>query len=133
MGVATGLRTLTSEELFLLADAARYRRRADLARSALLAELERFPGSSRSLDAVFLLGRVEELRAGGKAQAVARYDEYLSRAPRGTYAGPALGRKLVLTKETQGSDRARPIAEEYLRRFPRGSYAEAARSILKAQ
>jgi hypothetical protein len=79
-----------------------------------------------------LLGRVEEMRAGGKAAAVGRYDEYLARAPSGTYAAEALGRKLILVKEAQGPGVARQVAEEYLRRFPNGSYAEAARSLARA-
>jgi hypothetical protein len=70
------LQTASSDDLFALADAARYRRRADLARSALLAQRRRFPSSPRSLDAIFLLGRVEELRAGGRAPAIEWYDEY---------------------------------------------------------
>ncbi|HYQ16804.1 MAG TPA: FecR domain-containing protein, partial [Polyangiaceae bacterium] len=74
-GVEASLASASSEDLFALADAARYRRRSDLARSALLAQRRRFPGSPRSLDAVFLLGRVEELRAGGATEALARYDE----------------------------------------------------------
>ncbi len=128
-GVAASLQTLSSDDLFVLADAARYRRRTDLARAALLAERERFPNSPRSLDAVFMLGRVEELRPHGSAQAIARYDEYLARAPSGTYAAEALGRKMILVKATDGPDRAREIASEYLRRFPKGSYAEAARTL----
>jgi hypothetical protein len=59
-GLEATLDGATSEELFVLADAARYRRRADLARAALLAARRRFPGSPRALDAAFLLGRVEE-------------------------------------------------------------------------
>ncbi|HSU40618.1 MAG TPA: FecR domain-containing protein [Polyangiaceae bacterium] len=128
-GVTASLQTLSSDDLFVLADAARYRRRPDLARAALLTERERFPNSPRSLDAVFLLGRVEELRPNGSAQAIARYDEYLAHAPSGTYAAEALGRKMILVKATAGPERAREIASEYLRRFPNGSYAEAARTL----
>jgi len=124
-GVDTTLEAVTSEDLFALADAARYRRRTDLARAALLAQRRRFPGSSRSLDATFLLGRVEEAR--DKTRAIGWYDEYLRRAATGSYAAEALGRKMVLTNELKGRSVARPIAEEYLRRFPKGSYAEAAR------
>lgn len=130
-GVDASLRTLSSDDLFALADAARYRRRPDLARAALLAERERFPSSSRSLDTSFLLGRVEELRAGGRPAAIKRYDEYLARAPNGTYAAEALGRKMILVKESQGPASARQIAEEYLRSFPKGSYAKAARALLE--
>ena len=132
-GVARSLKTLSGDELFILADAARYRRRSDLARAALLAALERFPGSPRSVDALFLLGRVDELEPDGKASAIARYDRYLERAPRGAYAAPALGRKLVLLEETQGPAAARSVADEYLERFPNGSYAAAAHRIRAAR
>jgi TolA-binding protein len=128
-GIDATLESAPSEDLFALSDAARYRRRADLARSALLAQRRRFPGSPRSVDALFLLGRVEELRANGRAPALGYYDEYLSRAPAGTYAAEALGRKMILTKEATGSESARAIAAEYLERFPQGSYAGAARAL----
>jgi TolA-binding protein len=131
-GVDATLENAPSEDLFALADAARYRRRPDLARSALLAQRERFPNSSRASDAIFLLGRVEESRASGRAAAVKRYDEYLARAPSGTYAAEALGRKMILVKELNGPESARPIAEQYLQRFPGGSYAEAARTLDRA-
>jgi len=131
-GVDASLRTLSSDELFALADAARYRRRPELARSALLAQRERFPNAARSLDAVFLLGRVEELRADGKQRALRRYDEYLERAPNGTYAAEALGRRMILVKELEGRESARRVAVEYLTRFPKGSYAEAAHTLERA-
>lgn len=131
-GVETSLRTLTSDELFVLADAARYRRRADLARASLGAVRERFPNSSRAVDALFMLGRVEESRSGGKRTAIERYDEYLARARSGTYAAEALGRKMILVKDLEGQAAARHIADEYLRRFPTGSYAEAARVLQRA-
>jgi TolA-binding protein len=128
-GVDSTLQNASSEDLFALADAARYRRRVDLARAALLSQRRRFPGSPRSLDALFLLGRVEELRGSGRAKAIGWYDDYLSRAPAGTYAAEALGRKMVLSNEVGGPASARAIAGEYLRRFPDGSYAGAARTL----
>jgi hypothetical protein len=131
-GVDVTLESASSDDLFALADAARYRRRADLARAALLAQRRRFPHAPRSLDAIFLLGRVEELRAQGTAQAIVRYDEYLAQAPAGAYAAEALGRKMILTDERDGRSAARPIADEYLRRFPGGSYAGSARALQRA-
>ena len=128
-GVGTALDKASSEDLFALADAARYRRRTDLARAALLAQRRRFPGSPRALDATFMLGRVEESREGGMARAITWYDEYLARAPAGAYAAEALGRKMTLTSELGGPAEARPLAEEYLRRFPKGSYAGSARAL----
>jgi hypothetical protein len=128
-GVEATLQTASSDDLVALADAARYRRRGDLARAALLALRRRFPGSPRALSALFLLGRVEELRATGSAQAIRWYGEYLANAPSGTYAAEALGRKMVLSNELGGPVLARPIADEYLRRFPNGSYAGAAHEL----
>jgi hypothetical protein len=128
-GIKATLEKVSSEDLFALADAARYRRRTELAREALLTERRRFPGSERALDAAFLLGRMEEDRGQGARRALGWYDEYLSRAPAGTYASEALGRKMTVTSSLEGPARARPIAEEYLRRFPNGTYAGAARAL----
>jgi TolA-binding protein len=132
-GTRAALDRASSEDLLALADAARYRRRTDLARAALLAELRRFPGSSSALDALFLLGRVEEAHERGVSQAINWYDAYLTRAPAGPYAAEALGRKMILTNEVGGAADARPLAEEYLRRFPKGSYAGSARALARAQ
>jgi hypothetical protein len=145
-GVKNILDTASSEDIFALADAARYRRRLDVARQALLAERRRFPGSTRALDAAFLLGRVEESQAAQEAKAAQEseeptkakaalrwYDEYLSRAPSGAYVAEALGRKMILTNKFEGTAQAQPIAAEYLRRFPAGSYAGAARALWRSR
>jgi len=132
-GLDATLNEASSEDLFAVADAARYRRQPDLARGALLAVRRRFPNSHRALDAIFLLGRVEESRTGGTAQALSRYDEYLARAPNGLFAGEALGRKMTLTEVLEGTVRARPVAEEYLRRFPKGGYAGSARVLIRVE
>lgn len=129
VGLQATLDQASSEDLYALAHAARYRRRTDVARAALLAERRRFPGTPRALDALFLLGRVEESYERGLTRAITWYDEYLTSAPKGAYAAEALGRKMTLTNELGGSAAARPIAEEYLRRFPKGSYAGSARAL----
>ena len=129
-GVKTTLTHATSDDLLALADAARYRRRAGLARAALLAERNRFPGSPSALDAAFLLGRLEESRKGEVDDAVKWYDVYLAGAPAGAYASEALGRKMMATKQLRGVSAAESLAREYLRRFPAGPYAGAARALL---
>jgi TolA-binding protein len=129
IGVEATLAKASSDDLFAVADAARYRRHSDLARAALLSVRRRFPEAPRALNALYLLGRVEESRQGGVTEAIAWYDEYLSHVPTGALAGEALGRKMVLTERAQGGARARPIAEEYLRRFSSGSYAASARAL----
>ena len=129
-GTDAVLKTAGSEDLLALADAARYRRRIELARAALLAQRRRFPGSPRALDALFLLGRVEELSAGGAARALAVYDDYLARAPQGAYAAEALGRKMLAVERISGRDAARGVAAEYVNRFPNGTYMLQAHAIL---
>lgn len=129
-GIEVTLGEASSEDLFALANAARYRHDFDLARSALLAERRRFPTSVRALEAIYVLGRVEETSDNQIARAIAWYDEYLTRAPTGPLAGEALGRKMTLTDKLEGSVRARALAEEYLRRFPKGNYAGSARELL---
>jgi hypothetical protein len=124
----------SSDELAALADAARYRRRDELARQALLAQRRRFPASLPATDAAFLLGRLEEgaVVDGGLERAVDWYDRYLAEAPSGVYASEALGREMVAVQKLHGTVRARSIAEEYARRFPSGTYAGAARALLAA-
>jgi TolA-binding protein len=129
-GVATVLETATSDELYAVANAARYRLRTQLARRALLAQRRRFPQSRRALEAAFLLGRVEEARGNTGTGAITWYDEYLTHAPRGAYAAEALGRKMTIVRTVSGPMRAKPIAKDYLRRFPQGSYASSARALL---
>jgi hypothetical protein len=131
-GLKATLDRASSDDLLALADAARYRRRMDLAREALLAARRRFPDSPRALDAAFRLGRVEEANDHGLDRAIEWYDEYLTRAPAGTYASEALGRKMTLMSKLGGPSRARPVAEEYLRRFPSGTYAGPARAFVRA-
>lgn len=119
-----------SEDLAALADAARYRRRNDIAREALLTERLRFPKSERASDAAFLLGRLEESKWDDNGRALEWYDVYLKEAPSGAYSSEALGRKMTATQRLQGATAARQIADEYLRRFPKGTYAGAARALL---
>jgi ferric-dicitrate binding protein FerR (iron transport regulator) len=129
-GIEATLAEACNDDLFALANAARYRHRFDLARSALLAERRRFPSSSRALEAMYLLGRVEESEETRTGKAIEWYDEYLSHAPNGPLAGEALGRKMTLTDRLEGPARARSLAQEYLRRFPKGNYAGSARELL---
>jgi len=128
-GLEASLERTPATELAALADAARYRRRDDVARRALMAERARFPRSARARDAAFLLGRLEET-AGGGARALEWYDRYLQEAPLGAYASEALGRKMTATARVQGAAAAREVAATYLRRFPGGSYAATARGLL---
>lgn len=122
-------RTLASgspEELSALADAARYAGRPAIAKRVLLAQRERFAGSSAARDAAFFLGRIAEEGGGGASE---WYQRYLEESPRGAYASQALGRQMMLLHQLRGRSAAQPMASEYLRRYPNGPYAAAARKI----
>jgi hypothetical protein len=129
-GLETSLADVSSDDLAALADAARYSRRDDVARRALTAQRQRFPGGARANDAAFLLGRLEEA-AQHPELALGWYDRCLTESARGTYISEALGRKMTVVQRLYGAERARPIAEEYLRRFDGGTYAKAARALTR--
>jgi len=125
-GVDQILSSAPLADLSALSDAARYAQNVELAKKALLAERTRFPNSRAASDAAFLLGRLAEDSGGG---AVAWYDRYLSRSPKGPYASQALGRKMMLSFRDGGAAAAEPLAKEYLERYPSGPYASAARKL----
>ncbi|HET6149905.1 MAG TPA: FecR domain-containing protein [Polyangia bacterium] len=118
-------------DLNALADAARFARRVDVARGALLAERSRFPGSPQGREAAFFLGGLSEDESGAAALKAALdwYDCYLRESPTGAFVRPVLGRKMVLIQKLRGSAAARPIAAEYLQRFSDGPYAGTARKL----
>ena len=131
-GVREVLAHGSRNDLAALADAARYTRRADLARRTLQTERERFTGSTEAREAGYFLGVLAE-DEGAWRDALTWYARYRRENPTGTYAGPALGRSLVLEARRQGNDAARADAQEYLRRFPTGPYAPAAQKITQQQ
>ena len=125
----------SAPELAALADAARYVRRSDVARRALLAERDRFPKSREGREAAFFLGGLSEDEPGADASKAALdwYDHYLTESPHGAYAPHALGREMVLVHKLRGAVAARPFAVQYLERFPNGPYAAPARKLTEAR
>jgi TolA-binding protein len=118
----------SAADLRSLADAARYTSRNDLAERSLLSLRQRFPGSSASAAAAFLLGRIYESR--GQASAAQRwYETYGAEAPDGEFAAEALAGKMRSVATTRGSAAAKPIALEYLSRYPKGVHVKTARKI----
>jgi hypothetical protein len=132
-GLAHTLETASAADLTALADAARYVRRTDVARRALMAERERFARSGTGREAAFFLGGLAEDESGAAAAhtALTWYARYMDESPHGTYAAQALGRQMILVHKLQGAAAARPIASEYLSRFVDGPYAAAARKLLQ--
>jgi TolA-binding protein len=129
-GLGHVLDTADSEDLAALADAARYVGKEEVARRALQAQRQRFPGSKRAAEAAFLLGRLEGESPGGAARALVWYDRCLAEAPSGAYASEALGRKMMVLERSGRHEDAVKIARTYLNRFATGSYAHAARVLV---
>jgi TolA-binding protein len=121
----------SAQELITLADAARYTRKYETARQALLALRARFAGSDRAKDAAFFLGRLSEVGPASSDAALTWYDTYLAEAARGPYASEALGRKLTLLVH-KDRQLAHQTARTYLQRFPEGNQAELARSVVQS-
>lgn len=130
--LATDLDALLSQrsaaEVRALADAARYTNKSDLAERSLLALRTRFPRSSHSASAAFLLGRTSESR-GQFERAERWYRQYADESPSGEYTADALAGRMRSVAGHSGDAAAEALAREYVRRFPRGVHVEAAKRL----
>jgi len=122
-----------AEDLWAVANAARYAARYQPAEQGLLAQRRRFPNSAHAHEAAFLLGRLHDGDPAGPDEALAWYARYLSETPRGPFASDALGRKMTLLERHGRRSEAVALAQEYAQRFPSGTYAKAARVLLRAE
>jgi hypothetical protein len=129
MGVDRCLASCSPRNLRILADAARYTGRFDLAESSLLALRRRSPAQAGA--AAFFLGRLYESR-GRSAEALRMYDQRLSEGPRGDYAEEATAGRMRMLARLGDTGKAREAAESYLRRYPGGVHAASARRVLEA-
>jgi hypothetical protein len=130
-GLDVTLASGSAQDLITLADAARYTRKYETARQALLALRARFAGSDRAKDAAFFLGRLSEVGPASSDAALTWYDTYLAEAGRGPYASEALGRKLTLLVH-RDRQLAQQTARTYLQLFPEGNQAQLARSVVQS-
>ena len=126
IGVDACLAADTQINLSVLADAARYTHRSELARRSLLALRARFPSTDRARDAAFFLARLTEGTSPGTREALSWYKRYLSESARGAYAEEALGREMILLHRSSASEQTRRAARRYLDAYPHGIYAKEA-------
>jgi ferric-dicitrate binding protein FerR (iron transport regulator) len=130
-GMQSCLRSLPSDRLAALGDAARYAGQTALASRVLQAQRARFPGSPAAAEATFLLGRLAEDAHEPSSAALPWYELYLTQAPSGAYAAEALGRQMLILGAQERGQRAREAARKYLEAYPRGAYVTQARQILE--
>jgi len=131
-GRAALLERADSDDLWAVANAARYAGRYLLAEQALNAHRRRFAPSDRSREAAFLLGRLHEQNPYGPTEALEWYDRFLAEAHGGVGVSDALGRKMTLLQRWNRRTEALAVARDYLRRFPLGTYAPAARALVQS-
>jgi ferric-dicitrate binding protein FerR (iron transport regulator) len=127
-GLDDAIASANRPDLLALADAARFAGKLGVATKAYRAVRGRFAGTNEASNAAFFLGRVSE--TADPARAIGWYDRYVAEAPTGTWVAEALGRRMVLLKNSQGAAAAEPAAKDYFSRFPDGPYAGFARKIL---
>jgi transmembrane sensor len=127
MGIERCLATCSPADLRLLADAARYSGKLELAERSLLALRRRSP--PRAAAAAFFLGRLFESQ-GRDAEALGMYEQHLAEAPGGDYAEQALAGLLRVRVRDGDAGGARRAAERYLQKYPEGVHAAAARRAL---
>ena len=125
------LTTLDANDLWALANAARYARDATVSERALLAVRERFAGSQRAFTAAFMLGRLKLDLEGNPTAATAWFETYLTEKPSGPLAEEALGRLIDACDKAGRKTEAARNAEIYLSRYDGGLFTKLARSILR--
>jgi hypothetical protein len=127
-GLDAAMQDASSDDLLLLADAARLVRRADLGRSVLSALREKFAGTADAAEAAFRLGRLD-FDGQRYAEAARSFDLYAREAPEGAFSGEALGRRLDALRRV-GDARAFEAAKGYLEKYPKGPYGPLAHEVL---
>ncbi len=125
------LTNLDANDLWALANAARYARDATVSARALMAVRERFAGSQRAFTAAFMLGRLKLDLEGNPTAATAWFETYLTEKPSGPLAEEALGRLIDACDKAGRKTEAARNAEIYLSRYDGGLFTKLARSILR--
>lgn len=129
-GVEGLKRRLGREDLWAVANAARYQRNREMADTFFAAYRERFPRTAQAKTAAFLLGK-SALAAKRFPSARQWFEAYLTEAPSGPLAEEALGRLIQINRRMGDVDGARRAAEAYLARFEGGHFSKQARIALQ--
>jgi len=126
-GVASCLEQCSIADVRILADAARYTRRFELAEQALRALRRRSPGEAPA--AAYLLGALNESQ--GRSMAALRwYEHCVAEAPTGRVVSEAQAGRLRMLVASNQLDAAKSAARQYLKEHPRGVGEPTARKVL---
>jgi len=126
-GVASCLDQCSVADVRILADAARYTRRFELAEQALRTLRRRAPGEAPA--AAYLLGALNESQ--GRSMAALRwYEHCAAEAPTGRVVSEAQAGRLRMLIATNQVDAAKVAARRYLKDHPHGVGEPTARKLL---
>ncbi|MBI5526627.1 MAG: tetratricopeptide repeat protein [Deltaproteobacteria bacterium] len=130
LGFEVLLSTHGADDLWSLANTARYAKRPDMAVRALVALRKRFSEVPHAKTAAFLLGKIEFENNNHPAEAAAWFRTFLGEEPDGSLSAEAMGRLIDACLRSGQKAEARDTARRYLAKYPRGAYAELAAFVL---
>jgi len=118
------------DDLTKLAQVARARGDAEIARTVLRSVRERFEGSAEAAMATFDLGRLAFDTTGRFLEAVHWFKDYLREFPHGKLAREAMGRLMEALERGGDHSGAREVANDYLLKYPTGPHVGLAHRLL---
>jgi hypothetical protein len=124
-GLTNLKKQLGEEDLWKLANAARYARENRVAKELLSTYRSRFSSTNRSRTAAFLLGK-NALDTGTPHDAKRWFEMYLAEAPQGPLAEEALGRLFDIYTRLGLTHQAEQAADTYLRKHDGGYFTKQA-------
>jgi len=130
-GIDALVEGLPRDDLWKLANAARYARRPMVSSKAYTAVRDRFPGTGKAATAAFMLGRMAIDDKASPEAARKWFSIYLDEAPGGPLAEEALGRLMDACDKSGRGEEAKRKARVYLSRYQDGIFAKLAESILQ--
>jgi TolA-binding protein len=131
-GIDVLKRRLGKDELWIVANSARYIRNNRLADELFQVVRSRFPKSGQARTAAFLIAKFA-LENGGLTDAKRWFEIYLDENPDGPLAEEALGRLMNVYSALGDSQEAAVLAEAYLKKYEGGYFTKQAGTIINRQ
>lgn len=129
-GIGGLKRRLARDELWIVANAARYTRNRKMADDLFSTFRDRFPKSRQSQTAAFLLAK-SALEQGYLPDAKRWFEVYASESPDGPLAEEALGRLIQIYRKLGDNPKAVRAARYYLDKYDGGYFTKQARVVVE--